>query len=185
MKLSKRVVLSLLTILMSIGIFTVSVDQARADSRFSTSCQLDKFLNGNENQTDGKLGVSCQDIDRQFMNLGNYIANNDGTLAWQRNGNFQETCAHSFIEQNHILKSTCKKIDGSKIDSQLDLDEKFLVEDHGYVVYTGSSDLNDSTKRIVVLNQPLSRCLPGVECSVDHQTWQHEGRGLNPLPPAP
>ncbi|MDF5717624.1 MAG: CVNH domain-containing protein [Rhizonema sp. NSF051] len=183
MKLSKRVVLSLLTILMSIGIFAVSVDQARADSRFSTSCQLDKFLNGNENQTDARLGLSCQNLDRQFMNLGNYIANNDGTLAWQRNGNFQETCDHSFIEQNHILKSACKKIDGSRIDSQLDLNENFLVEDHGYVVYTGPSDLNGSTKRIVVLNQPSSRCIPPDPCVVNRQPWHPEPPGRSLLPP--
>ncbi len=160
MKLSKRVVLSLMTILMSIGIFAVSVDQARADSGFSTSCQLDKFLHGNQNQTYATLGLSCKNLGRQFINLGNYIANNDGTLAWQRNGNFQEACAHSFIEKNHILKSTCKKIDGSRIDSQLDLDENLLVEGHGYVVYTGPSDSNGSTKRNVVLNRPQPPCLP-------------------------
>lgn len=160
MKLSKRVVLSLITILISIGIFAVSVDQARADGRFSTSCQLDKFLSGNENQTYATLGVSCKNLGRQFINLRNYIANNDGTLAWQRNGNFQESCAHSLIEKNHILKSTCKKRDGSRNDSQLDLDENFLVDGHGYVVYTKPSDSNGSTKRIVVLNPPQSGCLP-------------------------
>ena len=173
MKLSKRVVLSLMTILMSIGIFAVSVDEARADGRFSTYCQLDKFLPGNENQTDATLGLSCKNFGRQFIKLGNYITNNDGTLAWQHNGNFQETCAHSFIEQNHILKSTCKKIDGSRIDSQLDLDENFLFEDYGYIVHTGPSDSNGSTKRIVVVT--LYPCMIGQECYGGTGTKQPPG----------
>ncbi|MDF5726767.1 MAG: CVNH domain-containing protein [Rhizonema sp. PD38] len=166
MKLSKRIVLSLMTILMSIGIFAVSVDQARAEGHFSTSCELDRFLPGNENQTGATLGISCKNLGWQFIHLGDYIANVDGTLVWKSNGSFQESCAHSFIEKNHILKSACKKIDGSIVNSQLDLDENFLVEGHGYIVYSEPSDSNRSTKKNVVMIQ-LDSCLPGQQCNPD------------------
>lgn len=46
-KQSKRIVLSLITILMSFCFFAVSASEARADGRFSNLCQR-AYMTGNE-----------------------------------------------------------------------------------------------------------------------------------------
>ncbi|WP_375500274.1 CVNH domain-containing protein [uncultured Nostoc sp.] len=119
---------------MSFCFFVVSASEARADGRFSNLCQR-AYMTGNQTLT-----VYCKSSSGgesgQYLNLGRYITNNDGTLAWKSEGNYQDSCTNTFLEKdNHTIKSSCKKIDGSVVNSQLDLDKNLVVDDDGIINY--------------------------------------------------
>lgn len=71
-----------------------------------------------------------------YINLKNYIANNDGKLAWRHNGGFQESCRPSYITRNHVLISICKTENKSLVEDAMDLNENIL-NDNGNLLYVG------------------------------------------------
>lgn len=67
------------------------------------------------------------------ININNYIANYDGTLAWHANGNFAASTRNMRVEGG-MLYAESQRCDGSWISSQINLDEK-ITNFNGKMIY--------------------------------------------------
>jgi hypothetical protein len=56
------------------------------------------------------------------------MANRDGQLLGQPNGEMAATCHHSRMEDEHTLSSSCVKEDGSEVRVEIDLGEYKIPE---------------------------------------------------------
>ena len=74
------------------------------------------------------LTANCRDIEGSYhvstLDLNNWIANIDGSLRWAHNGKFYDSSSDTSLIDGVTLKANCRKIDGSRVSSTLNLDEK-------------------------------------------------------------
>ena len=74
------------------------------------------------------LTANCRDIEGSYhvstLDLNNWIANIDGSLRWAHNGRFYDSSKDTSLIDGATLKADCRKIDGSYVNSTLNLDDK-------------------------------------------------------------
>ncbi|KAM7203433.1 Cyanovirin-N [Naviculisporaceae sp. PSN 640] len=67
------------------------------------------------------------------IDLNTCIGNRNGTLIWQRDGNFKRTCFTAFLANGHELFANCRT-SGNSTDTRIDLNEKIHNID-GVITY--------------------------------------------------
>ena len=64
-----------------------------------------------------------------------YIANDDGSMVWRRDGHFGASCSQPSLEGSE-LRASCKKRDGSAVTASINLGENIANID-GILSYVG------------------------------------------------
>ncbi|MDZ8227940.1 CVNH domain-containing protein [Nostoc sp. ChiVER01] len=126
MKLLKSFkIMSLVVQIISFGVFLIPVKEALADGNFSNSC-TNISLEARDYSNTAILRADCkrrnQSVNKASINLNDYIINNDGRLAWQNRGGFQQSCKNSVGVTT--IYSFCKKRDGNLNLGFLNLNER-------------------------------------------------------------
>ena len=114
------------------------VEPAMATGDFSQTCEDIELIDGSI------LVASCQDISGDYYETGFYlddvIGNLDGVLSWY-DGNFSLTCTdiglgQSLSSRDYVLNAQCEKIDGTYVQTDIDLDD-YIANLDGYLEFEG------------------------------------------------
>ncbi|HVK63742.1 MAG TPA: CVNH domain-containing protein [Polyangium sp.] len=110
---------------------------AFADGDYHLSCTESRIVDLGRSKL---LVASCKRRDGSINTHTNillelFIANDDGSMVWRRNGGFASTCVLPSLEGSK-LRALCRKRDGSGVVSTIDLDENIANYD-GKLEYVG------------------------------------------------
>lgn len=105
--------------------FVFKPSAALAGGGFTASCNSISLFD-NANQLQANCGNNTGQIVRATVYLNGSITNNDGHLAWQRNGGFAGSVRDCRLAVTGVTVLTCsaRKRDGAYADSAITLDDE-------------------------------------------------------------
>ena len=112
----------LITMVGASAILAMPIGKAQARGDFILSCNNIR-LNAVDFSKTAKLTADCTRKDRStntgaYINLNDYIVNNQGTLQWATHGDFQETCYQSSLKSLNDFATSQSLAEGSPLASK-------------------------------------------------------------------
>ncbi len=145
MKLSKcfRVFSLTAALPISASLLMMSVGKALAGGGFTASCkniQVSVYIG---HGGFSPLEADCYNVNGQlshtYVDLNAAITNNDGNLAWQKNGGFAASVDNCGIDVSNVTRLHClaTKRDGSKVNASITLDDEIANYNSNLTVIDG------------------------------------------------